>query len=549
MGVALFGIALLVLGWRLREKNRTYALSVQGGGVGVLFLVIYASYAIYHLLPSTLTFGLLVMVTAAAIALAVLQDSRALAVLGIFGGFMAPILASSGSNDHVALFSYYAILNVAIVAIAWFKAWRELNVLGFLFTFGIGTLWGIDGYVPAKFATTEPFLVLFTLMYLVIPVLFAKRVEPKLRGFVDGTLTFGTPIVAFTLQRQLVADTEYGLAISAVVLALYYIGMGTYLYRTQRESLRVLVEAQLALAVAFITVAVPLALDARWTSAAWALQGAALVWLACRQQRKLALAAGLLLQAASGAEYLDYGFGAAAGLPILNGHYLGALLLALAALFSARMLDPNRERAAEAPVPAPLGGGLAGLLLVWGGAWWFLGGIAEIDRQVPSSAEFGSWLLFIAGTAVLATLLPKRIDWPRLDWLAVVLWPFAAIGAAASLWAFDHPAESLGWFAWPGAVAAMLFFLRQREARFPALIPALHASGYWRVTGLIAWETHWLVGRAAGGVWPEAATLAIVAALLFATLYATRRDGWPFGTHARTYALTGGGLVLAGLVA
>jgi uncharacterized membrane protein len=228
---------------------------------------------------------------------------------------------------------------------------------------------------------------------------------------------------------------------------------------------------------------------------------------------------------------------------------LGALLLALAALFSARMLDPNRERAAEAPVPAPLGGGLAGLLLVWGGAWWFLGGIAEIDRQVPSSAEFGSWLLFIAGTAVLATLLPKRIDWPRLDWLAVVLWPFAAIGAAASLWAFDHPAESLGWFAWPGAVAAMLFFLRQREARFPALIPALHASGYWLVTGLIAWETHWLVGRAAGGVWPEAATLAIVAALLFATLYATRRDGWPFGTHARTYALTGGGLVLAGLVA
>ena len=58
-------------------------------------------------------------------------------------------------------------------------------------------------------------------MYLVIPVLFAPRAAPKLRGFVDGTLTFGTPVVGFGLQSQLVADTEYGLAISAVVLALF----------------------------------------------------------------------------------------------------------------------------------------------------------------------------------------------------------------------------------------------------------------------------------------------------------------------------------------
>ena len=116
---------------------------------------------------------------------------------------------------------------------------------------------------------------------------------------------FGTPIVAFTLQSQLVARHGYGLAISAVVLALVYVGMATYLYRTRRESLRVLVEAQLALAVAFVTVAVPLALDARWTSAAWALQGAALVWLAFRQQRQLALLAGLALQALSGFAYVD----------------------------------------------------------------------------------------------------------------------------------------------------------------------------------------------------------------------------------------------------
>jgi uncharacterized membrane protein len=347
--VALFGIVLLIVGWRLRTRQRVYALSVQGGGIGVLYLTIYASFDFYQLLPAALAFGLLVAVTAATGVLAVLQDARSLAVLGTFGGFLAPVLASTGSGNHVALFGYYAVLDLAILGIAWFKAWRVLNVLGFLFTFGIGTLWGIDGYRPEHFATTEPFLVLFTLIYLVVPVLFASRAEPRLRGFVDGTLLFGTPVVAFALQSQLVAGIEYGLAISAVVLALVYVGMATYLYRVQRETLRVLVEAQLALGVAFVTVAVPLALDARWTSAAWALQGAALVWLAFRQQRTLALLAGLVLQALSAVAYVEQPWGVAAW-PVVNGYTLGALMLALAGFFSARAVDP--ARAARAPHPS-----------------------------------------------------------------------------------------------------------------------------------------------------------------------------------------------------
>ncbi len=355
MFVALFGIALLVLGWRLRHRERTYALSVQGGGVAVLYLTIYASFWLFHLLPSAAAFALLLVVTAAAGTLAVLQDSRALAVLGIVGGFMAPVLVSSGSGNHVALFSYYAILNVAIVGIAWFKAWRELNVLGFLFTFGIGSLWGYQSYAPAHFASTEPFLILFVLMYIAIPVLFASRQAPALRGFVDGTLTFGTPIVGFALQSQLVGDTEYGLAISAIALAALYVGLATFLLKRGAAELRVMVEAQFALSVAFLTVAIPLALDARWTSAAWALQGAAMVWLGFRQQRRLALAAGIVLQLLSGAAYVDQ-VGAPAEWAVLNGRFLGAFLLALAGGFSGRLFEAPRVAAAAGPPRRPIAG-------------------------------------------------------------------------------------------------------------------------------------------------------------------------------------------------
>ena len=75
--------------------------------------------------------------------LAVLQDAKALAFFAVLAGFLSPIWLSTGGGNHVALFSYYAVLNAAIFAIAWWKSWRVLNLLGFVFTFGIGGAWGV----------------------------------------------------------------------------------------------------------------------------------------------------------------------------------------------------------------------------------------------------------------------------------------------------------------------------------------------------------------------------------------------------------------------
>ena len=155
LGVAVAALAALAFAWRKRESHRAFALSLQGGAIGVLILTIFAAYRLYALLPPTLTFALLVIVVAGAGLLAVLQDSLALAVLAIVGGFLAPILASNNSGNHVALFSYYAVLNAAIFGIAWIKSWRALNLVGFVFTFGVGSAWGALKYRPELIASTE----------------------------------------------------------------------------------------------------------------------------------------------------------------------------------------------------------------------------------------------------------------------------------------------------------------------------------------------------------------------------------------------------------
>ena len=171
IALAIGAFAMLIVGWRLRERRAVYAQLLQGGGIAGLYLTVFAATKLYHLLPFTLAFVLLAIIALAAAVLAVAQNALALAVIGTAGGFLAPILVSAGSGNYVALFTYYALLNLGIFAVAWFKTWRVLNVLGFVFTFSITGLWRATSYQDADLVTADAFLILFFLMYVAVSVL------------------------------------------------------------------------------------------------------------------------------------------------------------------------------------------------------------------------------------------------------------------------------------------------------------------------------------------------------------------------------------------
>ena len=373
IGVAAGAIAMLFLGWRLRLRRAGYALALQGGGIGVLYLTVFASLRLFGLLPPGAAFVLLLLIAVLSAALAVLQNSQSLAILGASGGFLAPILTSTGGGSHVMLFSYYAVLNAGILTVAWYRSWRPLNLVGFAFTFGIGAAWGMRFYRPELYASTQPFLLLFFFMYLAIPVLFARRQATRLERYLDATLVFGVPLLAFGFQLRLMRDIEYGAAFSALGMSLVYVGLARLLYTRHREVLRMLVEAFLALGVVFVTLAIPLALDGRWTAAAWALEGAAVVWVGLRQNRWPARAFGLLLQLGAGLSFLGSASAAYGDLPVFNSFYVGCVLVALAGLFSNWYLDRHREAL------KPQERWAVPVAFVWGLAWWTFGGLLEIE--------------------------------------------------------------------------------------------------------------------------------------------------------------------------
>ena len=582
-GIGAFGIALLVGGFKLRNRGAdklAYALTLQGGGVAVLYLTVFAAFRLYQFIPSEAAFVLLVLVCAFSTAIALLQNALPMAFIGFAGAFAAPILASTGQGSHVGLFSYYLVLNSAIVVVAWLRAWRPLNLLGFFATFGVATMWGALKYQPQFFETTEPFLLAFFLLYVLASLFYATRHALGRQRAVDGTLVFGTPIVAFGLQTQLVQPYEFGAAFSALAVGALYVVLAAWSARRanalEGESSTVsrwLGECFVALALGFITLAVPLALDAGWTSAVWAVEGAAVYWMGQRQARWLPRAVGLALQVLAALSYLNgIGISDVANLPLANPAFIGAVLLSASAFALAhwiRHIDAERPAREGQGLVADIARAFESLephlhtVLFWAGfLWWQFALLHEIERPVlnadgnwgpvldtalQSHLEMLGWL--VSAWVAHRFALPSRAKpWAIAATPAWFSLPVMALFALHGVVALDHVFQAWGWLVWPVALLLHGLTLRNLDSGRPEpLWPWVHTGGVWLVVLLGGNLLLWGVQRAQlqGTAWSSVIILVASIGVLLA-LGAQRwmddegsaRQRWPLDRFAYAYLWT-----------
>jgi uncharacterized membrane protein len=533
-GMSAAALAGLVVGWRKRQTHRAFALSLQGGMIGILLLIVFGAFKQFGLMPVALAFALSVVLVASAGMLAVLQNARALAILALLAGFLAPIWLSTGQGNHVALFSYYAVLNAAILAMAWWRPWRELNLLGFAFTFGIGTVWGVLQYRPEHYASTQPFLALFFVFYLLIPLLYVRKATPARGRLLDGALVFGTPLVAFSLQAGLMPERPMSLALCALGVAVVYVVLALIAQRRLRHPL--LTQAYAVLAVGFATLAVPLALSARATSGIFALEGAALIWLGLRQQRRLPQLGGLLLQLCA-AIALALALPQVADRALLNPAFMAMLLIALAGFASAA----SYRRAGKDAI--------ASGWYLWALAWWGANLASEVEAFVPWVSRADALLALSALTAWAAAEVQARFP-ARLLVLTTVaglalaaplslvqadvhVQPFAGTGAWAwlayavfgmrSLLCLRRGGDGVGaaaqavwWLVWPLAISLLAHVIARRFALADGWAMAWVGAPWVALLGVAVLRNTWLafpIGAAFERARPAllASVLAVVA--------------------------------------
>jgi uncharacterized membrane protein len=275
------GISVVLWSERFRVRSyKVFSYSLKAVGIGVLYLSFWAAFQVYHLIPGGVAFACMFVVTAATCVLAITQDAKTLAVFAITGGFSTPVLLSTGVNREVSLFSYLFVLDAGVLALVAFKPWRRLLWLGFIGTLILYIGWYADYYSRNQLQPTLIFATLFFAMFAAAP-LFMLRQEGG-QGTMPLLFALANAGTYFFQAYAMISEvSNTAMAWFSLALALVYLQLN----RMRRKSADSIAErnlklTHLALAIALITVAIPIRLEAHWITIGWFIEAAVLLWLA-----------------------------------------------------------------------------------------------------------------------------------------------------------------------------------------------------------------------------------------------------------------------------
>lgn len=298
----LFGVIALGLGERFRRKEWHILFQVlTGGGLAAFYLCVYFSFQVYHLSDQTISMILAILVTGLAVVMAVAHDALSVAVLALVGGFLSPVLLSTGTNHPYALFTYIAILNLVAMGAAYFRRWRALDLLCFIGTALIYQGWYDKFYAHDQMTPALIYISLFYLMFLLIPALYslARRLPETMEGL--GMIVANAAFSFFCYYQVLFRDYRYVMGFVVLGQALLVLFLfQLWARRVGKENHTA--ASLLIISLGLVTIAIPIQLKLYGIPIAWSMEGAVLIWVGIRFGQIICRVSGVaaLLLAAGG---------------------------------------------------------------------------------------------------------------------------------------------------------------------------------------------------------------------------------------------------------
>lgn len=523
----LVGVAGLL--WGLRLLGRRWNILGQGfigGGLATLYFSMFAMGPMYHLLPVSAVFLLMILVTATAGLLSIRTDSLLIAIFGIIGGFCTPILLSTDHPNLPALYAYLFLLSLGILGIAHFKQWRLLNYLGFVFTYLV-FFGSLRVYQRSDFPIAITFLALFFVVHSLLVFIY------NVRRAVKSTVL---EVVHLVLNAGLFSASAYGLirdavgrpypAIMTLALAVFFAGQVIIFLKYQRVDRRLLL-ALISLAGLFATLTLPLAVEKESLTICLSLLALMFLWLGSRLESHFIRHLGRVLYGIVFFRILfmdmprNFIFGVAAQTPITVywqalGQRLWTFGMAIGAVAAGFLLERRRaplpERtqiARENDMPELISPSASGQIFFWGAIL-----CAFVFLQFECNALFRYFAVWKpAALTMLWCLLAAYFLWRyRQEGSAIILSGLGLLAAVAVLktiaWDLDTwHLNARGCF----NMAYAPRFVLARWLDFGAVLALLLAGWYWLAGGLPACSAmHSIAGRQ-----ERPATSARTAAFLF----------------------------------
>ncbi len=285
------GLIALAIGEITRRRGYgIVAKAVTALGFAILYAAVFSAYRFYGLIGSTPAFVLAILVTAAAMLYAVSLNEIVVALLSLLGGFLTPLIVSTGENLPIPLFSYVLILGIGAMLCANYRKWRAVNVLAFAGTFLLYIGWFEKFYRPAmraaegapeQMAVALVWLGIFFAVYLVLPILYELIKKVKANKEDVYLVLANAAVVFYYLWTILFAKYRPQLAFCALVLCAAHLVMMAIVIRRCKDDLNLRL-ALLVIGLFFLTIAIPLYLKMYAIAMAWAVEGVILVVIGLR---------------------------------------------------------------------------------------------------------------------------------------------------------------------------------------------------------------------------------------------------------------------------
>jgi len=277
----LFGAALFGLGIRLKAHYKNYSAVLVSGSMAIFYFITYATYTFYGLIPQSVAFALMVLITALTVAASLQYDHQLIALIGMVGAYAIPFLLSDDSGNAVILFSYIAIINIGILVVSFKKYWEPLYFASFFLTWLIFVPWcktkyQADSDFEMAFGFLFIFFVQFYLAFLAYKV--SKKREFELS---DIILILGNSFIFYGMGYYLLVhqeDWEGSLGLFTLLNAVCHglVCLAVFYRRLPDKNLLNFISG---LALVFVTIAIPVQLEGNWITLLWAGEAALLFWI------------------------------------------------------------------------------------------------------------------------------------------------------------------------------------------------------------------------------------------------------------------------------
>ncbi|MCK4817381.1 DUF2339 domain-containing protein, partial [bacterium] len=245
---------------------------------------------------------------------------------------------------------------------------------------------------------------------------------------------------------------------------------------------------------------------------------------------------GLLLQVLAGFAFLSAIKEPSGIIAVINGYFLGCMLISLAGFFSSYRLYLQREKIETANVESLLAMG-------WAPLWWFGGGIHEIDAFVHTNYRLAYIISFFSISGLIGFVVGEKLYWGRLKHVYKIILPILILGGGYSLINFNsRPSVYGGYAAWPLVFIIQYWLLyKDDESPFTNLMKYLHLGTFLSLITLITWEIAWWSDHMVrgGGIWglvPWGVMPAIF--VMFLSKWHCSLS-WPVSVHKKTYLYSG----------